>query len=343
MRMQSKGGNSLAFIHVEGLSKQFEYYKKELGLKNSIKNLYHREKLIKDAVCDINFDIVEGEFVGFLGPNGAGKTTTLKMLSGILYPTTGAAYVMGYVPWEREKEFKRQFSIVMGQKNQLWWDLPAHESFHLNKCIYELEDRAYQETLDELVELLEVRNLLDVQVRRLSLGERMKMELIAALIHRPKVIFLDEPTIGLDIISQKKIREFLKVYNKEKKATILLTSHYMNDIEDLCKRVIIINRGKLAYDGDLSHVNDLFSKNKIVKLNFEKVVAEKDLKKFGEVKAYEGLSTTLEINKQSLKEKLKQMLEILPIIDFNIEDIPIEEGIAYLYQKKEGMPYEAAK
>lgn len=333
----------MSFIHVEGLSKQFEYYKKELGLRNSIKNLYHREKLIKDAVCDINFDIAEGEFVGFLGPNGAGKTTTLKMLSGILYPTSGKAEVMGYVPWERKKEFKKQFSIVMGQKNQLWWDLPANESFYLNKCIYELEDRAYQETLDELVELLDVKDLLDVQVRRLSLGERMKMELIAALIHRPKVILLDEPTIGLDIISQKKIREFLKVYNKEKKATILLTSHYMNDIEDLCKRVVIINQGKLAYDGDLSHVNDLFSQSKIIKLNLEEVVAEGVLKKFGAVKAYEGLSATLEMDKQNLKEKLKQILEVLPIVDFTIEDIPVEEGIAYLYQKKEGVPYEEAK
>ena len=189
-------------IVVKHLSKSFDYYKKELGLKNSVRNLFHREKLVKAAVRNISFEVAEGEIVGFLGPNGAGKTTTLKMLSGIVYPTQGQASVLGFTPWERKKAFKMQFAIVMGQKNQLWWDLPANESLYLNKCIYEIEDREYQATLDELTELLDVKDLLSVQVRRLSLGERMKMELVAALLHKPRLIFLDEPTIGLDILSQ---------------------------------------------------------------------------------------------------------------------------------------------
>jgi ABC-2 type transport system ATP-binding protein len=217
-------------------------------------------------VRQISFQIEEGEMVGFLGPNGAGKTTTLKMLSGILHPTGGTASVLGFTPWERKKAFKMQFAIVMGQKNQLWWDLPANESLYLNKCIYEVDDRTYQATLNELTELLDVKDLLSVQVRRLSLGERMKMELIAALIHKPKLIFLDEPTIGLDILSQKKMREFFKYYNREKKATIILTSHYIADIEDLCKRSIIINQGRIVYDGDLQGVNEVFAQSKVIKL-----------------------------------------------------------------------------
>ena len=277
-------------IKVENLSKSFSYYKKEVGIKNSVKNLFHRERLIKNAVNNISFEIEEGEVVGFLGPNGAGKTTTLKMLSGILYPTSGNATVMGYVPWERKKEFKMNFSIVMGQKNQLWWDLPACESLHLNKYIYELDDKAFQSTLDELVELLDVKDLLNVQVRRLSLGERMKLEIIAALIHKPKVILLDEPTIGLDIISQKKIREFLKYYNTQTKTTIILTSHYMNDIEDMCKRSIIINQGSVVYDDDLSHVNELFNQTKLIKLQLSEPVDKSVLEGFGEVKEYEGLN-----------------------------------------------------
>jgi ABC-type uncharacterized transport system, ATPase component len=253
-------------IAVKDLAKSFDYYKKETGLRNSVKNLFHREKLVKQAVKGITFEIAEGEIVGFLGPNGAGKTTSLKMLSGILYPTSGSASVLGYTPWERKKVFKKQFSIVMGQKGQLWWDLPASESLLLNKYIYEINDKDFYNTLEELSELLGVRDLMNVQVRRLSLGERMKMELIASLIHRPKVLFLGEPTIGLDIISQKKIRDFLKYFNQQTKTTVILTSHYMNDIEDLCKRVIIINEGALVFDGELKKVNDLFNQKKLITL-----------------------------------------------------------------------------
>ena len=322
-------------IKVENLSKSFSYYKKEVGIKNSVKNLFHRERLIKNAVNNISFEIEEGEVVGFLGPNGAGKTTTLKMLSGILYPTSGNATVMGYVPWERKKEFKMNFSIVMGQKNQLWWDLPACESQHLNKYIYELDDKAFQSTLDELVELLDVKDLLNVQVRRLSLGERMKLEIIAALIHKPKVILLDEPTIGLDIISQKKIREFLKYYNTQTKTTIILTSHYMNDIEDMCKRSIIINQGSVVYDDDLSHVNELFNQTKLIKLQLSEPVDKSVLEGFGEVKEYEGLNAVLAVVREEVRECSKVLLDKVPVIDFTIEDVPIEEGIALLYQKEE--------
>src|SRR5512136_1354061 len=310
-------------IRVDHLTKSFDYYRKELGLKNSLKNLFYREKLSKEAVREVNFEIQEGEILGFLGPNGAGKTTTLKMLSGILHPTSGQATVLGYVPWERKKAFKMQFAIVMGQKAQLWWDLPANESLYLNKCIYEIDDRAYQATLAELTELLDVKDLLSVQVRRLSLGERMKMELIAALIHKPRLIFLDEPTIGLDILSQKRMREFFKYYNQEKKATVILTSHYMEDVEDLCKRAIIINQGRIVFDGDLHRVNDVFAQSKVIRLQLSSPVPSAALAAFGQVKEYADFTATLEVPRQEVKERSKGILDGLPVVDFNIEDIPV--------------------
>lgn len=322
----------MSIIEVNGLQKEFSYYEKEVGLSNSVKNLFSRKKLIKQAVHPISFEIEQGEIVGFLGPNGAGKTTTLKMLSGILYPSGGNAKVMGYVPWERKNDFKRQFSIVMGQKNQLWWDLPANESLYLNKCIYEIEDKQYRETLGTLTELLDVKDLLKVQVRRLSLGERMKMELIAALLHKPKILFLDEPTIGLDIISQRKIRDFISHYNKDEKTTVILTSHYMDDIEDLCKRTIVINQGTIVYDGALNQVNDILDNKKIVKLQLEEEIDFELLREFGELKERENRSITLEMEKGLVRHHMQQMLSQFPIKDFNVEDIPIEEGIALLYQ-----------
>ncbi|CCF16375.1 ABC transporter family protein [Brevibacillus laterosporus GI-9] len=302
---------------------------------NSIKNLFHREKLVKEAVQKISFDIDEGEMMAFLGPNGAGKTTTLKILSGILHPTSGEATVMGYVPWERKKEFKMKFSIVMGQKSQLWWDLPANESLFLNKFIYEVEDREYQKTLEELTELLDVKDILDVQVRRLSLGERMKLELVAALIHRPKVIFLDEPTIGLDLISQKSIRKFLKYYNEETKATIILTTHYMKDVEDLCKRAIIINQGKIVYDGNLNKVNELLNQKKLVKIQFSAPVPQSAVEAYGIVREHNEFESLIELDREFLKQNSKLILEHLPVSDINVEDIPIEDSITILYKKDE--------
>ncbi|AIG24954.1 ATP-binding cassette domain-containing protein [Brevibacillus laterosporus] len=325
----------MSLIHVSNLQKEYAYYRKEVGLLNSIKNLFHREKLVKEAVQKISFDIDEGEMMAFLGPNGAGKTTTLKILSGILHPTSGEATVMGYVPWERKKEFKMKFSIVMGQKSQLWWDLPANESLFLNKFIYEVEDREYQKTLDELTELLDVKDILDVQVRRLSLGERMKLELVAALIHRPKVIFLDEPTIGLDLISQKSIRKFLKYYNEETKATIILTTHYMKDVEDLCKRAIIINQGKIVYDGNLNKVNELLNQKKLVKIQFSTPVPQSAVEAYGIVREHNEFESLIELDREFLKQNSKLILEHLPVSDINVEDIPIEDSITILYKKDE--------
>lgn len=320
-------------IEVNGLSKSFSYYKKEVGMKSSLKNLFHREKLIKDAVKNISFHIDDGEIVGFLGPNGAGKTTTLKMLSGILFPSGGRAYVSGYIPWERKKEFKKLFSIVMGQKSQLWIDLPANESLNLNKYIYELDDSEYNKTLDELSELLDVKDLMDVQIRRLSLGEKMKMELIASLIHKPRVIFLDEPTIGLDFVSQRKIRDFLKFYNRQYKATIMLTSHYISDIENLCKRTIVINRGEIVFDGDIKSVDSLMGEKKLIKLYFYERIEEDKLAGFGNIREYSGLSAVIEVNRHEVKNISKSMLDILPVIDFTIEDISLEEGMVALFEK----------
>src|SRR5438105_11465595 len=241
----------MAVIEVQGLTKSFRTYKKKPGLSGAVRGLFHREYATTVAVKDVSFSIEEGELVGFLGPNGAGKTTTLKMLSGLLYPTHGAAKVLGYVPWERDDGYRRQFALLLGQKNQLWWDLPARESLELNSKIYGIPRKAFESTVEQMTVLLDVKDKLNVMVRELSLGERMKMELIASLLHQPRVLFLDEPTIGLDVVSQKKVREFLRFHNAAQKTTILLTSHYMADIQELCDRVIIIDHGTIFFDGAL--------------------------------------------------------------------------------------------
>jgi ABC-2 type transport system ATP-binding protein len=254
-------------IQVKNLSKSFKIFKREAGLGGAFKSFLNRKYEIFHALEDINLNVDSGEIVGILGENGAGKTTLIKLLVGLIHPTSGHTVVDGYIPWERKHSFLREISVVMGQKNQLWWDIPASESFLLNKSLYGIPDKDYEDTLNELVDLLDVREKLNVQVRRLSLGERMKMEIIAALLHKPKIVLLDEPTIGLDVISQSKIREFVLHYNRVNKTTFLLTSHYMNDIQAMCKRVFVIHKGKSLYDGDFTTLVDKINPHR--KLTFE--------------------------------------------------------------------------
>lgn len=325
----------MAVIQSRNISKVFEYYKKEEGIKNSVRNLFHRTKLEKEALKNMDFQIEQGEIVGLLGPNGAGKTTTIKLLSGIIFPTNGTMQVMGFTPWDRKNIFKKQIAVVMAQKNQLWWDLPANESILLNGYIYELSREEYQKNLDELVDMFGVRNLLPVQVRRLSLGERMKFEIISSLIHKPKVIFLDEPTIGLDLIAQRDMRNFIRTYNQQNNATIILTSHYMEDIEQLCKRTIIINHGEKVYDGLLADMKD--HSNKILSFHpEEKVIDYESLKKWGNIKKIENKKVFLEVRKQKVKYCLQEIIEKYDIMDFSVEEVPIEDNIVSIYKQEKG-------
>src|SRR5213075_3411616 len=272
-------------IEVNGLTKAFRTYKKQPGLGGAVKGLFRRQYEQTVAVKDVTFQVEPGELVGFLGPNGAGKTTTLKMLSGLLYPTAGSARVLGYTPWERKDGYRRQFALLLGQKNQLWWDLPARESLELNANIYGIAKAGFERTVAEMTELLAVKDKLNVMVRELSLGERMKMELIASLLHQPKILFLDEPTIGLDVVSQKTVREFLREHNAKHNTTVLLTSHYMADIQELCDRVIIIDQGTIFFDGRLSEVIDRFADFKLITIQCEGATTcpADHLGKYGEV------------------------------------------------------------
>jgi ABC-2 type transport system ATP-binding protein len=319
-------------IEVDRLTRDFSYYEKREGLKGSLSNLVSRKKLVREAVKGVSFSIREGEMVGFLGPNGAGKTTTLKMLSGIMHPSSGRARVMGFVPWMRKKDFRMRVSIVMGQRSQLWPDLPAIETFNLNRAIYELDRGDYERTLGELVELFGIKDLLSVQVRRLSLGERMKMEITAALLHKPKVLFLDEPTIGLDLLSQHSIRELVRALNERSGTTVMLTSHYLSDIEELCDRVILINSGELVYDGQLSGVNAALADRKVVKLQFSEPIARAVLEAYGGLRELDGLTATFDVERSSVRDFSRRVLGELPVADLTIEEVPLEEGIARLYR-----------
>src|SRR5208337_2476199 len=295
-------------IGAHALSKTYRTYKKQEGLVGALKGLFARTYDETHAAKNVSFKIEEGEFVGFLGPNGAGKTTVLKMLSGLLVPTSGTARVLDYVPWERKANFKRQFSLVLGQKNALWWDLPARESLELNRAIYEIEESKFRRIVDELVDLLDVRDKLNVMVRELSLGERMKMELIAALLHSPRVLFLDEPTIGLDVTSQKKVREFLRMYNGDHRIITMLTSHYMQDIEELCKRVIIIDHGRICYDGPLEAIIDRFATYKLVSLVFEGRAEARDFRQFGEIVEQTAETVQLKVPRAKVAETCREIL-----------------------------------
>ena len=323
----------MAIIEIEGLAKSYRVYQKKEGLAASLKGLFRRKYREVQAVRGIDLQVEPGEFVAFLGPNGAGKTTTLKLLSGVINPTSGKATVMGHVPWKRENSYRRRFALVMGQKNQLWWDLPAQESFRLHQQIYQIPAAEFKQNFDELADLLEIRDLVQQPVRELSLGERMKMELIAALLHSPEVLFQDEPTIGLDVIAQHNIQQFLKYYQEQRGITILLTSHYMKDIAALCRRVVIIAQGELKYDGSLTGIIDRFSEHKLVTLQFADEQPVTGLSRFGEVVSDEYPKVQLRIPRNQVANTLSAMLDVGAIDDIAVEDPPLEELIADFFSQ----------
>jgi len=320
-------------IEIEQLAKSYRVYQKKEGLWASMSGLFHREYRDVNAVRGIDLTVNEGEFVAFLGPNGAGKTTTLKLLSGVINPTSGTARVMGHVPWRRENAYRRRFALVMGQKNQLWWDLPALESFRLHQQIYRIDAQQFEETKNELTDSLEVSNLLKQPVRELSLGERMKMELTAALLHSPEVLFLDEPTIGLDVIAQHNIQKFLKSYQEKRQVTIMLTSHYMKDVAALCQRVVVINHGQIQYDGSLAGIVDQFSGFKIISLQFAETESFDDLERYGQVLEVQPPKARLRIARAEVPSVLAAVLDGHSIVDVAVEDPPLEEVIADVFSQ----------
>ncbi len=326
----------MALIELHNLQKTYRVYQKKEGLRASVKGLFKRTYKDVHAVKGIDLQVDQGEFVAFLGPNGAGKTTTLKLLSGVIHPTAGTASVMGHTPWQRENDYRRRFALVMGQKNQLWWDLPAQESFRLHQQIYGIETQQFNNTLDELTDLLGLRELLSQPVRELSLGERMKMELTAALLHRPEVLFLDEPTIGLDVIAQHNIQQFLKYYQQKRGITILLTSHYMKDVAALCKRVVIIADGRIQYDGSLSGIIDETTNRKLVTLQFADPITLqllKSLERFGTIVQDEAPRVTLEVTRDDVPAMLTAILDAHDIDDLIVEEPPLEQVIADVFTR----------
>ena len=324
----------MSIVSVRGLTKVYRSYVREPGLRGSLRSFFSRQQRTKTAVDGLDFEIQEAEIVGFLGPNGAGKTTLIKMLSGILHPTTGRALVMGFVPWERRKQMKLQLSVVMGQKQQLWWDLPARESLRLNQYIYELPADKFNRTVAELCELMAVGDLLGVPVRQLSLGERMKFELIAALVHEPRVMFLDEPTIGLDILAQKRILEFLKHVNQARRTTILLTSHNLVDIQKLCPRVIIVNRGRLVSDGRLADLSQVLEQKKIIRIETSQPMLLDDLERLGDVREFDPYRARIEVSRDAVRECAAALFARQAITDINIEDIPLEENLERIFARE---------
>jgi ABC-2 type transport system ATP-binding protein len=326
--------NVMSIVSVRGLTKVYRSYTREAGLRGALRSFFSRQQQTKTAVEALDFEIQDGEIVGFLGPNGAGKTTVIKMLSGILHPTSGQAWVMGFVPWERRKQMKLQLSVVMGQKQQLWWDLPARESLRLNQYIYELPGERFNRTVGELCELMSVNELLGVPVRQLSLGERMKFELIAALVHEPRVMFLDEPTIGLDILAQKRILQFLKHVNQARKTTILLTSHNLMDIQKLCPRVIIINRGRLVSDGRLADLSQVLEQKKIIRIETSQPMSIEDLQRLGEVREFDLYRARVEVPREAIRECAAALFAGQSITDINIEDIPLEENLERIFARE---------
>jgi ABC-2 type transport system ATP-binding protein len=323
----------MPIIEARELTKVYRVFQKRSGLLGAVRGLFRREYKEVRAVDGVSFTIEPGEMVAFLGPNGAGKTTTLKMLSGLIYPTDGSASVLGFVPWERADAFRRRFSLVMGQKNQLWWDLPASDGFQLHREIYSLPADVFHRTLGELTELFGVGDLVRQPVRELSLGERMKMELIAALLHQPQLLLLDEPTIGLDVVAQVTIQKCLKEYNSSRGVTMLLTSHYMRDVEALCSRVLVITHGKVVYDGPLTGIIEQFGSTKLVRLQFPDIAPFGELDRFGEVVRQEGPEIDLKVERTKVSEVLAAILDRHTILDVSVQDPPLDQMIARVFEE----------
>ena len=318
-----------AVIKLERLSKTYTVPEREAGLRAAMRSLVKRRNRQVKAVDEISFEVAAGEIVGFLGPNGAGKTTTLKMLSGLLYPTAGEASVLGHIPSRRQREFLSQITLVMGQRQQLVWDIPAVDSFELNRAVYRIPLLDFKRMRDELIELMDLGDLVNKPVRNLSLGERMKVEITAALLHCPKVLFLDEPTIGLDVTMQRRIRTFISEYNRRYGATVLLTSHYMSDVEALCKRVIVIHHGALLFDGDLEQLVERFSPQK--KIVATLASAPGDVSAYGDVLSVEGERITLRVDKADVSRATARLLADLPVLDLTVEDPPMEDVIEHVF------------
>ncbi len=324
-------------IQVNELSKHFKMFKREAGLSGAFRSFFNRKYETFHALKDISVQIEDGEILGILGENGAGKTTLIKLLVGLLHPSSGEVSINGFTPWNRKSDFLKQISVVMGQKNQLWWDIPASESFLLNQKIYEIPEIQYKNTLDELVDLLSVREKLNVQVRRLSLGERMKMEFIAALLHKPKIVLLDEPTIGLDVISQLKIREFVKYYNEKYKTTFLLTSHYMHDIQALCKRVFVIHKGASLYDGDFNDlVNRVNPKRKLL-FEFNAIPDQSKTERLSENYNFRLDDTILyaELPDKELTKLVSELFQLGVPASITMEDLPVEDTMRSFFKDPE--------
>lgn len=320
-------------IVVDQLTKSYRVHHKEAGLRGSFRNLFSRTYQAVEAVADLSFELAQGEIVGFLGPNGAGKTTTLKCLSGLLHPNGGSARVLGFTPHQRDRAFLKQISLVMGQRNQLLWDLPAIETFLVNQAIYGVPEAQFRATVKELVDLLGLEPLLTKQVRKLSLGERMKCELAAAMLHRPRVLFLDEPTLGLDVTAQAAIRDFLRTYSQEHGVTVVLTSHYMADVTALASRVLVIDHGRLRYDGNLRALVEQTAPYKVLRLTLQQPMQPADLEQFGEIQSIIGLEASLRVPRGATKRVAAEVLARLPVDDVMIEEPPIEDIIRQVFKE----------
>jgi ABC-2 type transport system ATP-binding protein len=329
-------------ILADNLSKQYRAHQKQAGLRGSLRAFVRRQYQTIRAVEQVSFQIGAGEVVGFLGPNGAGKTTTLKLLAGLLHPSAGRVEVLGHTPHRRERAYLRSIAMVMGQRNQLFWDLPAMETFLVNQAIYGIPEPQFRAALDELVALLGLEPLLTKQVRKLSLGERMKCELAASLLHRPRVLFLDEPTLGLDVTAQAAVREFLQRYNREHGVAVMLTSHYMADVTALARRVLVIDHGRLVYDGDLRALVERRAPYKLLRLTLQQAVEPEQLREHGELEAAEGLNVTLRVPRDATTAAASLALARLPVADMAIEEPPIEQIIGQLFRGEEAPIGDAA-